>query len=544
MSPNAALRVKIASEDWEFEQIHRLNHDTFAEEIPQHPASSSRRLVDKFHDENIYVIGLDGQRLAGMIALRTRRPFSLDQRLQDLDSYLPAGRSMCELRLLAVEKSDRRGRVLPSLLDYLWRYCVSQGFDLALISGITRQLKLYRRLGFKPFGPLVGTPVAQFQPMMITLERFAPAAGSLFRGAEPASRAPALSFLPGPVAVHDAVRGAFQAQPQSHRGANFVAALTATKTRACELAGTARAEILLGSGTTANDAIAGQLSLDAQPGVVLTNGEFGERLVDHARRFRLLFDVIAEPWGTPFGIARIGRRLNTQPAPGWLWFAHCETSTGMLNDLAALKALCSAARVRMCVDAVSSIGTVPLDLAGAYFASGVSGKALGAYPGLALVFYNHQVSPAPSVLPRSLDLGLYAAAHGVPFTHSSNLVWALHQALRRVQWPERFRALADTSAFARSHLQQLGFDLVVTDRDAAPAIVTIALPSTVPSCAIAADLERLGYLVSANSRYLIERNWIQIGLMGDISRDDVTEVSTALIHLCGDRIAATPAHQR
>ena len=72
---------KIATEDWEFEQIHRLNYETFVEEIPEHVASASRRLVDRFHDENTYAIGLDNRRLVGMLAIRGRRPFSLDLKL-------------------------------------------------------------------------------------------------------------------------------------------------------------------------------------------------------------------------------------------------------------------------------------------------------------------------------------------------------------------------------------------------------------------------------------------------------------------------------
>ena len=175
--------VRIAAEDWEFDQIYRLNHRTFAEEIPRYQKVPSRRLVDRFHDENVYVIGLRGRRLAGMIAVRSQRPFALDQRLPDLDSYLPSGRSMCELRLLAVGKRHRAGPLLSALLDYVWRYCLGQGYDLAVISGITRQLKLYQHLGFVPFGPLIGTPDAQFQPMMLSLERFAPLAPKLFRGA-------------------------------------------------------------------------------------------------------------------------------------------------------------------------------------------------------------------------------------------------------------------------------------------------------------------------------------------------------------------------
>jgi hypothetical protein len=46
------------------------------------------------------------------------------------------------------------------------------GYTLAVISGITTHQKLYERLGFEPFGPLIRMPRAQFQPMMLTLDRF------------------------------------------------------------------------------------------------------------------------------------------------------------------------------------------------------------------------------------------------------------------------------------------------------------------------------------------------------------------------------------
>ena len=43
------LVFKTATEDWEFEQSHRLNYKTFVEEFPQHNASPTLRLVDNFH---------------------------------------------------------------------------------------------------------------------------------------------------------------------------------------------------------------------------------------------------------------------------------------------------------------------------------------------------------------------------------------------------------------------------------------------------------------------------------------------------------------
>ena len=78
MSDARQFTFKVASEPWEFEAIHRLNHRTFAEEIPQHDRKEDARLVDKFHDENLYVICVAGGELAGMVALRLQRPFSLD----------------------------------------------------------------------------------------------------------------------------------------------------------------------------------------------------------------------------------------------------------------------------------------------------------------------------------------------------------------------------------------------------------------------------------------------------------------------------------
>src|ERR1041384_1829585 len=104
MSARTPLVFKFASEDWEFEQIHRLNYKTFVEEIPQHQPSPNARLKDKFHDENTYLICLCGRKLAGMLAVRGNRPFSLDQKLEKLDSYLPQGRKICEIRLLRSEE--------------------------------------------------------------------------------------------------------------------------------------------------------------------------------------------------------------------------------------------------------------------------------------------------------------------------------------------------------------------------------------------------------------------------------------------------------
>ncbi len=181
MNTDGPLTFKIATEAWEFELIHRLNYKTFVEEIPQHQPNSENRLVDKFHSENTYAICLDGDQVAGMVAGRGQRPFSLDQKLEKLDSYLPAGRRVCEIRLLSVAKDYRYGPVVRGLLALLAQRFIDLGFDMAVISGTLRQQKLYRHLGFVPFGPIVGRGEALFQPMSLTLEQFRQNSKVVFR---------------------------------------------------------------------------------------------------------------------------------------------------------------------------------------------------------------------------------------------------------------------------------------------------------------------------------------------------------------------------
>jgi aspartate aminotransferase-like enzyme len=531
MKPGGSLRFKIASEDWEFEAIHRLNYKTFVEEIPQHERNGEERLVDKFHAENTYAICLDGDRLVGMVCGRDARPFSLDAKLPNLDSYLPAGRKPLEVRLLSVEKEYRNSQVFGGLVRLLARHFRDRGCDLAVISGTTRQMKLYKHLGFQPFGPLVGNEKAQFQPMSLTLETFLDWSKALAPDSEDMQKMLA-NYMPGPVDVHKEVKRAFERGPVSHRSDLFMADFRATKRMLCQLTGARHVEILVGSGSLANDAVCGQIKLLDEPGLILSNGEFGERLIDQATRQGLRFEVYRKNWGEAFDYSELRKNISADPRLRWIWGVHCETSTGILNDLNRLKNVASEGNLRLCMDCISSIGTLPVDLRGVYLASCVSGKGLAAFPGLSMVFYNHTLSPAPTRLPLYLDLGYYAQQEGIPFTHSSNLLYALQTALRRTSWPDKFGQIRESGRWLRTRLGELGFDILAPEEHASPAVFTIVLPPEVSSRKLGSRLKSEGYLLSHQSAYLLKRNWIQICLMGEWEPEALQALPDVLAGLC------------
>lgn len=167
-SPHRVYRI--ASKPWELDQIHRLNYRTFVEEIPQHSPNPDRRLVDPLLRQSTPFVCLEGRRVIGMVMISGSRPFSLDRKLPGLDSYLPVAHKPCEIRLLMIEPARRRGRLFSELLVRVARWGLTQGYDLALISATLRQMRLYRHLGFVPFGPPIGTDDAPFQAMYVTWE--------------------------------------------------------------------------------------------------------------------------------------------------------------------------------------------------------------------------------------------------------------------------------------------------------------------------------------------------------------------------------------
>ena len=513
---------KIAETPSEFEQIHQLNYETFVEEIPQHERNESHILMDKFHEDNTYIICLKNERVIGMIAVRSMRPFSLDGKIGRVEKHLPFTiENPVEIRLLAIEKTYRNGRPFLGLAQALVRFCMKAGYDIAFISGTVRERKLYGQLGFIPFAHLTGAEEAAFQPMYLTRETFdVGIAGRLSK--------PQINFLPGPATISDEVRNAMTADPYSHRTIEFEKLLLRVKQRLTALTGAKHVQLLQGTGTLANDVVAAQLSVRGGKGLILVNGEFGERLTTHASRFGMKFDTLEVEWGSGFDKDVIIEAVATGTY-SWLWTVHCETSTGVLNEFDMLPEICAQYRVTLAVDSVSAIGSMPVDLRGVDYASGVSGKGLLSYTGLSFVFHNKDVQSNPN-LPSYLDLGIYAdAAGGIPYSQSSNLLAALDAALRRYAEPTKILAqVSERSAKVRTAVEESELTILSPENIAASAITTLVLPAGMSAAQLGDNLYLNGFTVHYESSYLRDRNWLQISCMNNVPNRELDSMLKVL----------------
>jgi aspartate aminotransferase-like enzyme len=528
-------RFKQATTATEFEQVHRLNHAIFAEEVAQHPRTATGALVDKFDHKNTYFIALDGEEVVGMVAVHDRPPFSVAEKLSDHSLLEVLGDRFLEVRLLGVAPRARRGLALPGLIGMLHAHAERHHFEHVLISAIREQLGMYRRLGFRALGPEVAAGRAHFTPMVLCLSRLAPEVRRFvnrlcfrLRGGTGAAPARRVCLLPGPVPLAPSVRAAFAEPPVSHRGAAFVERFEQVRRALGRLAGGKEVALFCGSGTLANDVVAATVAADRgrRRGLVLVNGEFGRRLVRHARRWRLPFETLRFPWGAPWDLGAVAAAMDAGTAITWVWAVHLESSTGLLNDLPGLLRCARPRGVRVYLDAVSSLGAVPLDLTDVTLASGTSGKSLGAAAGIAVVFadasFREAVRSRPA--PPSLDLRGALRTLGPRFTFPSAPLAALEQALDLYATPARARARFDEYAalgrYVRSALRSVGIAPLAGEAHAAPVLITFRPPAGWTAERFRDHCLALGYELAGESTYLRRRGLLQIATMGHLAEAD------------------------
>lgn len=336
----------------------------------------------------------------------------------------------------------------------------------------------------------------------------------------------AVCLLPGPVAMADAVHRAFREPLVYHRSDEFLPIFERVRAGLSDLVGGKPVGLFVGSGTLGNDAVAATLASDParDRGLMLVNGEFGGRLRKQAVRWGLTPKVLEWGWGEAWDLDEVEAALAALPRGGWVWGVHHETSTGVLNDLPGLVKLAKKYGHRVCADCVSSLATVPVDLSGVYLATGASGKAIGAYAGIAFVFADPADLahlPAESV-PTYLDIAAAVATVGPRFTVPSPLIAALDAALEPLSTPvkraARFAKVRQLGGYVRASLEEAGFEMLSKADIASPAIVTFAPPGGLTSAEFVQLCKDWGYQIAGQSGYLAERRLVQLAVMGTVSR--------------------------
>ncbi len=195
---------------------------------------------------------------------------------------------------------------------------------------------------------------------------------------------------PGPVMTDARVRSALAGPDLCHREPEFSDLLTRVRHKTTLAAGgdTRHTSVILtGSGTSAVEAAISS-AVPADGGLlVIDNGHYGERFQHIADAHGIRTRRLELGWGTPVDPSAVGAALAADPGLTHVGLVHHETSSGMLNDVAALTRIAHEHGRELILDAVSSIGAERLSLAedGVDWLAGSANKCLEGAPGLAFV---------------------------------------------------------------------------------------------------------------------------------------------------------------
>jgi alanine-glyoxylate transaminase/serine-glyoxylate transaminase/serine-pyruvate transaminase len=354
-------------------------------------------------------------------------------------------------------------------------------------------------------------------------------------------------MIPGPVSLEPEPAAALAQPVQPHYGPAWVVTHNETMSLLRQVFGT-QGDVfaLVGSGSAGLDAAIGSLLAPGQKALVGVNGFFGQRLAIIARMYAVEVVEVPAEWGRAIDPAAFENALRAHPGAAAVILTHVETSTGVMNPVQAVARLAKAAGVPIIVDAVSSLGGLPLEMDawGIDLCVSASQKALGGPAGLSPV----AVGPgAWAAIERRGSTGRgwylnllvwreYAQTHKhwhpFPVTIPTNTFLALQAGLRTLLaegLPQRFARFARLAARLRGRLAELGYQPLASEAEAAPLVTAAYSLPGVPSSRIVEYLDREHHLKIAGGFGPLHDVIFRIGhLAPSVSDDDLDHVLAAL----------------
>jgi aspartate aminotransferase-like enzyme len=353
------------------------------------------------------------------------------------------------------------------------------------------------------------------------------------------ARRPQKLLTPGPTSVPPDVLQALAEPVLHHRSPDFAEVFDLAQQRLREVFRT-ESDVLLftSSGTGAFESAVVNLLSPGERVLAVSQGEFGERWQAMARAFGCDVVPLAYAWGESPRPDDLRAALAESGAET-VFVVHSETSTGVVCDLEALLAVCRDAGVLSVVDAVSSLGAVPLetDAWGADVVVTGSQKALMTPPGLAFAAVSDRAweRSETATLPRFYWDWARAkkaqAKRSTPFTPSTSTVVALVRALGLVLEDGLEAAFARHRALGRAcraGIKAIGLQLYSPDDDGAAVLTGALTPDGIDAVALRLALrDRHGITIAGGHGELVSRLF-RIGHIGHVTVDDLAEALTAV----------------
>jgi aspartate aminotransferase-like enzyme len=172
-------------------------------------------------------------------------------------------------------------------------------------------------------------------------------------------------LTPGPTPLYPPALHAMMASDIHHRTEDFRKAYRSCLADLKEVMGTSNDVLMFAaSGTGSMDATVSNLFCKGDKVIVCSAGKFGERWAEIVKAYGLDANVLTVPYGQVVAPAQVEQALARDPAIKGVFVQASETSTGAAHDVQAMGRVVSKTGAIFVVDAITGLGTMPLDIDG------------------------------------------------------------------------------------------------------------------------------------------------------------------------------------
>ena len=332
-------------------------------------------------------------------------------------------------------------------------------------------------------------------------------------------------LTPGPTPLYPPALHAMMASDIHHRTEDFRKAYRSCLADLKEVMGTSGDVLMFAaSGTGAMDASVSNLFSKGDKVIVCVAGKFGERWAEIAKAYGLDANVITVPYGQAVSPEQVEVALKAEPATKGVFVQASETSTGAVHNVEAMGRAIAKTDAIFVVDAITGLGTMPLDIDGwgLDVVIGGSQKAFMIPPGLAFMSISAKAwkLAATSTLPhfyfnlkkekKSGDAGESS------WTPATSLILALAEALKYVKQVGMANLIRNAEMLAeamRAAAQKLGLELFAAGCPGS-SVTSIKAPAGMDSGVIVKEFRNRFGAIIANGQGTMKGQIFRIAHLG------------------------------
>jgi alanine-glyoxylate transaminase/serine-glyoxylate transaminase/serine-pyruvate transaminase len=344
-----------------------------------------------------------------------------------------------------------------------------------------------------------------------------------------------LPLGPGPSPLHPRVREALSRPVMGHLDPIFLDILDEVSDLLRQVFRTEGLSFAVsGSGSAGMEAAMVNLVEPGDRAIVGVAGFFAERMAEMGRRARAEVVPVEAPWGRAVNPADVERAMDEYPDVKVVALVHAETSTGVGQPLEEVAALCRDRDVLFVVDAVASLGGMPLDVdeLGIDVCFSGSQKCLSVAPGVAPICFSPNALAAVESRETPVQ-SWYLDVTGIRkyvgterrYHHTApiNMVYGLKEGLQIVLeegLEARWKRHEEVGRAFQDALEDLGFELFAEKAVRLPHITSALIPEGVDDkVARGRLLDEHGIEIAGGLGEYAGRMW-RVGLMGEGARKD------------------------